>query len=59
MFLKPLIRLGIFIAAIFTTSKYLIVPIITTRISDPALITIFICSIIIMLSVVLPFIIRE
>ena len=53
---KMLVKFGMLIATIYTVSKWLIIPVVSVRISDPALITVLICSIVVMLTIVLPFI---
>jgi len=56
---KMLVRFAMLISTLYAISEWLIIPIVTIRISDPALITCLICSIILMVIIVLPFVMKD
>ncbi len=57
--IENIIRTFLLIVILFTFSKFILLPFIVVKITDPTLITILICSFVIMLTTIIPFIIRK
>ncbi len=54
-----LVRLGVLLVTLYAVSKWIIAPIVVVRITDAGLITAVVCSVIVLLTVVLPFVIKK
>ncbi len=57
--IKVTYKVGLFLLVMKFISDWIITPIISVKITDPTLITIFICFVIVFMAVILPFVMKE